>query len=161
MKTQRECAPELRLRKAMWPRETTARSGDIGCGIGSPRVEPMSSGFAAEHRRCDEAKNTKSSASRTGSVGSTRQQDPDANNGVAHGSSPIRMKSRSRFVLFQSQYSPGNMSFSLILSRSRIVSSLFSVMWCSPRSIRWRVVCETPTFFANSAYERLPRAFRI
>ena len=30
--------------------------------IGSPPAKPMSSGFAAEHRRCDEAKNTKSLA---------------------------------------------------------------------------------------------------
>jgi hypothetical protein len=36
---------------AMWPRETTARSGDIVGGIGSPLAKPMSSGFAAEHRR--------------------------------------------------------------------------------------------------------------
>jgi len=35
----------------MWPRETTARSGDIGCGIGSPQAGQKSSGFAAEHRR--------------------------------------------------------------------------------------------------------------
>jgi hypothetical protein len=34
-------------------------------------------------------------------------------------------------------------------------------MWCSPRSIRWSVVCDTPTFFANSAYERPARAFRM
>jgi dGTPase len=31
--------------------ETTARSGDIGGGVGSPPARPMSAGFAAEHRR--------------------------------------------------------------------------------------------------------------
>jgi hypothetical protein len=41
----------LVLRKAMWPRETTARSGDIEGGVGSPPAKPMSSGFAAGHRR--------------------------------------------------------------------------------------------------------------
>jgi len=44
-------APALRFRKTMWPRETTARSGDIEGAIGSPPAKPMSSGFGAEHRR--------------------------------------------------------------------------------------------------------------
>jgi len=35
----------------MWPRETMARSGDIGGGIGSPQARQKSSGFAAEHCR--------------------------------------------------------------------------------------------------------------
>jgi hypothetical protein len=47
----RECTTELRFRKAMWRRETTAHSGDIGGGMKSPAAKPMSSGFAAEHRR--------------------------------------------------------------------------------------------------------------
>ncbi len=43
--------PALSKFPAMWPRETTARSGDIGGEVGSPPAKPMSSGFAAEHRR--------------------------------------------------------------------------------------------------------------
>ena len=47
----------------MWPRETTARSGDIVGGIGSPLAKPMSSGFAAESTVvCVAAKNSKSLA---------------------------------------------------------------------------------------------------
>jgi hypothetical protein len=49
--TGRECAVESRFRRAMWPRETTARSGDIVGGIESSPAKPMSSGFAAQHCR--------------------------------------------------------------------------------------------------------------
>ena len=63
--------------------------------------------------------------------------------------------------LINSQYSPGNTSFSFNLSLFMMVSNLFNVMWCSPRSMRCKVVCETPALLANSAYERLPRAFLI
>jgi hypothetical protein len=35
----------------MWPRETTAHSGNIEAILRSPTAKPMSSGFAAEHRR--------------------------------------------------------------------------------------------------------------
>lgn len=58
------------------------------------------------------------------------------------------------------QNSSGNTSRSLTFSLSRIVSSLLKVRWCSPRSMRCRVVWEMPTFLAKSAYERLPRALR-
>jgi len=58
--TERECATEVRLCKAMWPRETTAHSGDIGGGIGSPPAKTKSSGFAAEHRRSCRSETTRS-----------------------------------------------------------------------------------------------------
>lgn len=49
------------------------------------------------------------------------------------------------------QHSPGKMSLSRTLSLVKTVSSLFRVMWCSPSSIRWSVVCDRPTCFANCA----------
>jgi len=76
----RECAPESRFRRAMWPRETTARSGDIEGGIGSPPAKPMSSGFTAESTVvCAAAKNTKSLAARVSGYGTGGQPIPRAN----------------------------------------------------------------------------------
>ena len=49
VKTKRECAWSCDCKNAMWPRETTARSGDIGAAIRSPPARPMASRFAAEH----------------------------------------------------------------------------------------------------------------
>ena len=64
----------------MWPRETTARSGDIEGDIGSPAAKPMSSGFAAEGTAvCVEAKNTKSLAARMGDCAPGSQPIPRAN----------------------------------------------------------------------------------
>jgi hypothetical protein len=66
--------------RAMWPRETTARSGDIVGGIGSPTAKPMSSGFAAESTAvCAGAKNTKSLAARVGGCGLGSQPILNAN----------------------------------------------------------------------------------
>ena len=65
---------------AMWPRETTARSGDIVGGFGSPTAKPMSSGFAAESTAvCAGAKNTKSLAARAGVRGAGGEPIPSAN----------------------------------------------------------------------------------
>ena len=67
-------------RRAMWPRETTARSGDIVGGIGSPTAKPMSSGFAAESTAvCAGAKNSKSLAARASSCGADNQPILNAN----------------------------------------------------------------------------------
>ena len=73
-------APVLQFWKTMWPRETTARSGDIEGAIGSPPAKPMSSGFAAESIVVySAAKNTKSLAARAGGCGVGSQPMPSAN----------------------------------------------------------------------------------
>ena len=64
---------------AMWPRETTAHSGDIVGGFGSPTAKPMSSGFAAESTAvCAGAKNSKSLAARASGVRHRKSPIPGA-----------------------------------------------------------------------------------
>ena len=53
------------------------------------------------------------------------------------------------------------MSDNLNLSFEQTVSSLLRVRWCSPFSIRNRVIGERPVSFANLAYDNSPRVLRI
>jgi hypothetical protein len=76
----REFDASDRIGRAMWPRETTARSGDIEGGVGSPPAKPMSSGFVAESTAvCAGAKNLRSLAARASGYGLGSQPIPGAN----------------------------------------------------------------------------------
>jgi len=57
------------------------------------------------------------------------------------------------------QNSFGKTSLRRIFNLSKSRSNLCNVKWCSPRSMRCRVVCERPVFLANWAYDRLPLVF--
>ena len=76
---ERECAAELRLRKAMWPRETTARSGDIVARCGHQRQSQWLRVLQRSTVVCGAARNTKCLAARVGGCGPSNQAIRDAN----------------------------------------------------------------------------------
>lgn len=74
-----ECAIELRFWRAMWPRETTARSGDIGTESDRGRQSQCLRVLEQSTVVRDEAKNTKSLAARVTKCGAGGQPMPNAN----------------------------------------------------------------------------------
>jgi hypothetical protein len=73
--------------RAMWPRETTARSGDIEGGIGSPRQSQCLRVLQRSTAVCVAAKNPKSLAARAGVCGAGGPPTPGTNmmcNGTGH-----------------------------------------------------------------------------
>jgi hypothetical protein len=69
----------LGRQEEMWPRETTARSGDIGEALDRHRQGQCLRVLQRSTAVCAEAKNMKSLAARTGSYGAGGQPMPGAN----------------------------------------------------------------------------------
>ena len=75
----RECATESRFRRAMWPREPTARSDDIVAVSGRHWPSQCLRVLQRSTAVCAAAKNTKSLAARAGSCGAGSQPIPSTN----------------------------------------------------------------------------------
>ena len=77
LKTKRECARSCDCRNTMWPRETTARSGDIGAASDRHRQSQCLRVLQRSTVVCAEAKNTKSLAARAGACRARQSADAE------------------------------------------------------------------------------------